>query len=72
MPAYNAVKTLESTYNDIPKESVDEIILVDDASHDETAKAAKSLGLKVFIHPENRGYGGNQKNLLYRSIKRKC
>jgi len=61
MPAYNAAKTVQVTYDDIPKEYVDEIILVDDASHDETAKKARELGLKVFVHPENRGYGGNQK-----------
>ena len=54
MPAYNAAKTLEITYNDIPKDAVDGIILVDDASHDETVKKAKELGIYVFVHPENR------------------
>lgn len=61
MPAYNAEKTLVKTYNDIPPGIVDEIILVDDGSHDKTVKIAKSLGIKTFMHPQNRGYGGNQK-----------
>jgi len=61
MPAYNAAQTLERTYSEIPLDLVDEIILVDDASHDETAQKAKELGIKVFIHKENLGYGGNQK-----------
>ena len=69
MPAYNAAKTLEATYNDIPKDCVDEIILVDDASKDETVKKAKDLGLKIFIHPENRGYGGNQKTCYTEALK---
>jgi len=61
MPAYNAEKTLERTLADIPKGSADEIILVDDASKDHTAALAQKLGLKVFVHPKNLGYGGNQK-----------
>lgn len=61
MPAYNAARTLKKTLNDIPKGSVNEIILVDDDSRDNTAELAKKLGLKVFTHPQNRGYGGNQK-----------
>lgn len=61
MPAYNAAKTLKKTVNDIPKGVVDEIILVDDGSHDQTVAEAKKLGLKVIEHPQNRGYGGNQK-----------
>ena len=69
MPAYNAAKTVQVTYDDIPKEYVDEIILVDDASHDETAKKARELGLKVFVHPENRGYGGNQKTCYTEALK---
>lgn len=69
MPAYNAAKTLEITYNDIPKDSVDDIILVDDASHDETVREAEKLGLKVFIHKENRGYGGNQKTCYTEALK---
>lgn len=61
MPAYNAEKTLLKTYKDIPKDSVERIILVDDGSHDKTVKIAKKLGLEVVVHPQNRGYGGNQK-----------
>lgn len=61
MPAYNAEKTLERSYRDIPKGVVDEVLLVDDGSGDDTAKLARKLGIKVFIHPQNRGYGGNQK-----------
>ena len=61
MPAYNAAKTLERTYADIPHGRVDQIILVDDVSHDETVEVARALGLAVIIHRQNRGYGGNQK-----------
>lgn len=61
MPAYNAERTLRKTYNDIPKGVVDKVILVDDGSHDKTVKEAKKLGLMTFVHPQNRGYGGNQK-----------
>jgi len=61
MPAFNAAKTLRKTVLDIPKGIVDEIILVDDGSSDDTIKEAKKLGLTVVEHPMNRGYGGNQK-----------
>jgi 2-polyprenyl-3-methyl-5-hydroxy-6-metoxy-1,4-benzoquinol methylase len=61
LPAYNAGKTLELTVKDIPKDLVDDIILVDDASKDDTVKIAKKLGLKVFVHYKNKGYGANQK-----------
>lgn len=61
MPAYNAAKTLKTTVQDIPKGVVDEIILVDDGSSDNTIEEAKKLGLTVIEHPMNRGYGGNQK-----------
>ncbi len=61
MPAYNAEKTLQKTYDEIPKDIVDEIILTDDASKDKTADVAKKLGIKTFIHDKNKGYGGNQK-----------
>jgi glycosyltransferase involved in cell wall biosynthesis len=61
MPAYNAARTLQRTYADIPHEIVDQIILVDDVSADETVEIAGQLGLVVILHPENRGYGGNQK-----------
>ena len=62
LPAYNAAKTLEQTYREIPFGVVDEVILVDDASGDETAGLAKKLGIRHIIkHENNRGYGGNQK-----------
>lgn len=61
MPAYNAEKTLKKTYQDITPGVVDEIILVDDGSHDRTVEKAKKLGIKTIVHPQNRGYGGNQK-----------
>src|SRR6478609_2421693 len=61
MPAYNAAKTLERTYADIPHALIDRIILVDDVSRDDTVDIARQLGLDVIIHRQNRGYGGNQK-----------
>jgi len=61
MPAYNAGRTLESTYSDVPLDVVDEVLVIDDASHDDTVAVARRLGLTVYVHPENRGYGGNQK-----------
>jgi glycosyltransferase involved in cell wall biosynthesis len=62
LPAYNAEKTLEKTYREIPLDIVDDVILVDDASRDHTAQVAQRLGIRnVIIHPRNRGYGGNQK-----------
>ncbi len=62
LPAYNAARTLEKTYREIPHDIVDDVILVDDASCDETAARAEALGIRhVIRHPKNRGYGGNQK-----------
>lgn len=62
MPAYNAAKTLEKTYNEIPFDIVDDIVLVDDNSPDDTIRVAENLGIKNIIkHQKNRGYGGNQK-----------
>lgn len=61
MPAYNAEKTIGKTYRDIPKGIIDKVIVVDDGSKDETVKAAKKLKLQVVVHPQNRGYGANQK-----------
>jgi len=61
MPAYNAEKTLAATVADMPVGSVDEVILVDDGSKDQTVQVARDMGLTVIVHPENRGYGGNQK-----------
>jgi glycosyltransferase involved in cell wall biosynthesis len=69
MPAYNAAKTLEQTYNDIPAGSVDQVLVVDDASRDGTVEVARQLGLRVFVHPANRGYGGNQKTCYTEALK---
>lgn len=68
LPAYNAAKTLKRTVADIPKECVDEIILVDDASNDNTAHLARSIGLKVFVHKLNKGYGANQKTCYTKAL----
>lgn len=70
MPAYNAAQTLEKTVGDIPEGSVDEIILVDDASTDETAEKAKKLGLITHVHKKNKGYGGNQKSCYKIALER--
>lgn len=69
LPAYNAGKTLAKTVSDISRESVDEIILVDDVSRDNTVKIAKELGLKVFLHRRNIGYGGNQKTCYTKALE---
>jgi glycosyltransferase involved in cell wall biosynthesis len=69
MPAYNAAKTLGSTFRDIPFDVVDEVILVDDASHDETVEIARRLHIRYFLHNENRGYGGNQKTCYTEALK---
>jgi glycosyltransferase involved in cell wall biosynthesis len=61
LPAYNAAKTLRATIEGVPKGFVDEFILVDDASQDETEALSRELGLTTIRHPKNRGYGGNQK-----------
>lgn len=61
LPAYNAAKTLEMTYNEIPFEVVDDVLLVDDASRDETAAEGRRLRIKTIVHERNKGYGGNQK-----------
>ncbi|MGL6076106.1 MAG: glycosyltransferase family 2 protein [Fimbriiglobus sp.] len=61
LPAYNAAKTLPATLHDIPPGSVDEILLVDDCSKDNTVEVARSMGITVIPHVKNRGYGGNQK-----------
>jgi glycosyltransferase involved in cell wall biosynthesis len=72
MPAYNAAKTLQKTYDEIDRKIVDEIILVDDASGDETAKLAKKLRIKTIVHSQNRGYGGNQKTCYAAALKSKA
>ncbi|HXH39850.1 MAG TPA: glycosyltransferase family 2 protein [Thermoanaerobaculia bacterium] len=61
LPAYNAEKTLRATFEDIPQEWVDEILLVDDRSRDNTVALARTLPMRVVVHAKNRGYGGNQK-----------
>ncbi len=62
LPAYNAGLTLERTYREIPFDIIDEVILVDDASQDNTLEAAQRLGIKhIICHDRNKGYGGNQK-----------
>lgn len=61
LPAYNAERTLAATLADVPVGSVDEVLLVDDGSTDRTVQVARDMGLTVIEHPENRGYGGNQK-----------
>ncbi|NLI75722.1 MAG: glycosyltransferase family 2 protein [Candidatus Riflebacteria bacterium] len=69
LPAYNAGKTLERTCSEIPYPLVDEVILVDDASGDDTVAVGKRLGLKTFVHPQNRGYGGNQKTCYSHALE---
>src|SRR5215471_11559767 len=69
MPAYNAAKTLRITYDAMPMENVDHVILVDDGSHDETLKIAKELKLEVFVHARNFGYGANQKTCYTEALK---
>ncbi|MFN8604395.1 MAG: glycosyltransferase family 2 protein [Candidatus Binatia bacterium] len=70
MPAYNAEQTLEQTVAEIPRDVVDDIVLVDDGSHDSTVEVAHRLGLHVIVHPKNRGYGGNQKTCYTEALKR--
>jgi glycosyltransferase involved in cell wall biosynthesis len=70
LPAYNAASTLEQTYNEIPFDIVDEIVLVDDASSDKTTEKAKELGISNIIrHEQNRGYGGNQKSCYAKALE---
>lgn len=69
LPAYNAAKTLTRTVKDIPREIVDEIILVDDASKDNTVEVAQQLGLTVFAHDKNKGYGANQKTCYSKALE---
>ncbi|MCX5686976.1 MAG: glycosyltransferase family 2 protein, partial [Candidatus Omnitrophica bacterium] len=69
MPAYNAEKTLERTYEEIPKAIVDGIILNDDSSRDRTVEVARRLNLHLFTHDTNKGYGGNQKTCYAEALK---
>jgi glycosyltransferase involved in cell wall biosynthesis len=70
MPAMNAARTLELTFSEIPGEWVDEVILVDDRSTDETVELARSLPLHLIWHPHNVGYGGNQKTCYLEALQR--
>lgn len=70
MPAYNASKTIEMTLNEVPMHIVDEVILVDDASKDDTSEVAKRLGIHhVIKHEQNKGYGGNQKTCYNKALE---
>ncbi len=72
LPAYNAAKTLEKTFNEIPFDIVDEVVLVDDRSNDNTVEVAKKLGIKhIIVHDINKGYGGNQKSCYNKSLELK-
>jgi glycosyltransferase involved in cell wall biosynthesis len=70
MPAYHAGRTLRATWRDLPHDIVDEVILVDDSSNDDTVAVAESLGITVIVHPRNRGYGGNQKTCYTEALQR--
>ncbi len=70
MPAYNAERTLEKTFSEIPFDFVDQVILVDDASRDQTAELARRLGIDTIVHPKNLGYGGNQKTCYRAALER--
>lgn len=69
MPAYNAAATIERTYREIPLDLVDEVVVTDDASHDETVEIARRLGLRTLVHEQNRGYGGNQKTCYAEALR---
>lgn len=70
MPAYNAEKTLEKTYAEIPRDIVDIVILTDDCSRDNTIQKAKELGIEeILVHERNKGYGGNQKTCYNRALE---
>lgn len=70
LPAYNAGKTLPQTYAEIPMDIVDEVVLVDDASKDDTIEVAKRIGIKhIIAHEQNKGYGGNQKSCYNKALE---
>jgi glycosyltransferase involved in cell wall biosynthesis len=70
LPAYNAAATLEKTWREIPMDLVDDVILCDDASRDNTADLARKLGIRhVIVHQKNKGYGGNQKSLYTKALE---
>ncbi len=70
LPAYNAGRTLERTISEIPQGIVDDLLLVDDASGDDTVEVARRLGIPCVVHSENRGYGGNQKTCYAEALAR--
>src|SRR6516164_9977821 len=70
LPAYNAARTLQRTYDEIPRDIVDDVILTDDASSDGTAELARTLGIHTLVHNSNRGYGGNQKTCYGAALER--
>lgn len=70
LPAYNAAQTLDKTYNEIPFDIVDDVILVDDFSRDDTVEVAKRLGINnIIVHEKNKGYGGNQKSCYNKALE---
>ncbi|MBU3677294.1 MAG: glycosyltransferase, partial [Chitinophagaceae bacterium] len=70
LPAYNAAKTLERTYREIPFDIVDDVVLVDDRSKDDTIGVAKQLGIQhIIVHEKNTGYGGNQKSCYNKALE---
>ena len=69
LPAYNAELTLQQTYEEIPRDIVDDVVLVDDHSSDATADLSRRLGIKTIIHPANLGYGANQKTCYREALK---
>jgi len=70
LPAYNASATIKKTYDEIPFDLVDEVVLVDDASKDTTIEMAKSIGIKhIVAHQSNKGYGGNQKSCYNKALE---
>jgi len=70
MPAYNAARTLSATYHEVPHEIVDDVIVVDDKSNDQTVEIAKKLGILTIEHDRNKGYGGNQKTCYKTALER--
>ncbi|HVH06942.1 MAG TPA: glycosyltransferase family 2 protein [Myxococcota bacterium] len=69
MPAYNAARTVEKTYREIPRDLVDEVVLTDDASADDTVTISRNLGIRTLVHDQNRGYGGNQKTCYAEALR---